>query len=118
MHYIKGRSCSLGAGRMIRLLTIHILNPPPKQTLPHYQTRRSFTTALTPNTSQHFKNLNPKTLSNMRGDETKLKVVLKGNHDNFLVFVDDADTYRKWLSDRSIPLAHFISSFKVFVTGQ
>lgn len=53
-----------------------------------------------------------------RGDETKLKVVLKGDHDNFLIFIDDADTYRKWLTDRSIPLAHFISSFKVLATGQ
>lgn len=53
-----------------------------------------------------------------RGDETKLRVHLKGNHDDFIVFVDDDETYHKWLSDRSIPLAHFISSFKVFVTGQ
>lgn len=53
-----------------------------------------------------------------RGDETKLKVVLKGDHDNFLIFIDDADMYRKWLTDRSIPLAHFISSFKVLSTGQ
>lgn len=53
-----------------------------------------------------------------RGDETKLRVHLKGNHDDFIVFIDDAEGYRKWLSDKSIPLAHFISSFKVFATGQ
>lgn len=52
-----------------------------------------------------------------RGETTKIDVHLKGNHNDFLVFVDDSDTYRKWKSDRSIPIAHFLSSFNVFTTG-
>ena len=53
----------------------------------------------------------------VRGDETKLKVLLKGAHENFLVFIDDPVAYRKWLTDRSVPLAEFISSFKVLATS-
>ncbi|PKS06402.1 hypothetical protein jhhlp_007150 [Lomentospora prolificans] len=52
-----------------------------------------------------------------RGEAIKTRVHLKGNHQDFIVFVDDADTYKKWKTDRSIPLAHFISSFKIFGTG-
>lgn len=51
-----------------------------------------------------------------RGEATKSKIHYKGKTDDFLVFVDDVDTYKKWQSDKSIPLAHFISSFKIFLT--
>ncbi|TFB06201.1 hypothetical protein CCMA1212_002248 [Trichoderma ghanense] len=51
-----------------------------------------------------------------RGEAIKSKVHYKGKADDFLVFVDDVDEYRTWLKDKSVPLAHFISAFKVFVT--
>ncbi|PNY26985.1 SDO1-like protein [Tolypocladium capitatum] len=51
-----------------------------------------------------------------RGETMQSKVHLKGQHDDFLVFVDDVDTFKKWKSDKSIPLAHFISSFQIFLT--
>ncbi|KAK5987608.1 SDO1-like protein C21C3.19 [Cladobotryum mycophilum] len=49
-----------------------------------------------------------------RGESTQSKVHYKGNQDDFLVFVDDVETYKKWLNDTSIPMSHFVSSFKVF----
>ena len=51
-----------------------------------------------------------------RGEATQAKVHLKGQSDDFLVFVDDVDLFKKWQTDKSIPLAHFISRFNVFVT--
>ncbi|KAL6868979.1 hypothetical protein ACO1O0_000302 [Amphichorda felina] len=52
----------------------------------------------------------------VRGQSTQNKVHYKGESDDFLVFVDDPEVYKKWLTDSSIPLAHFVSSFKIFVT--
>jgi hypothetical protein len=51
-----------------------------------------------------------------RGEATQSKVHYKGKQDDFLVFVDDLETYKKWKEDSSIPLAHFVSAFKVFQT--
>lgn len=51
-----------------------------------------------------------------RGETTQSKVHVKGKDDDFLVFVDDVETYKKWQGDKSVPLAHFVSSFKVFLT--
>ncbi|KAK2593121.1 hypothetical protein QQS21_009170 [Conoideocrella luteorostrata] len=52
-----------------------------------------------------------------RGETTQSKVHLKGRNDDFLVFVDDVEQYQKWLKgDTSIPLAQFVSSFKIFLT--
>ena len=54
-----------------------------------------------------------------RGEATQTKVHFKsdkGDSEDFIVFVDDVETYKKWLSDKSIPLAHFVSRFSVFVT--
>ncbi|PFH62540.1 hypothetical protein XA68_13122 [Ophiocordyceps unilateralis] len=51
-----------------------------------------------------------------RGEATQIKVHYKGKNDDFLVFVEDPETYKKWKTDRSIPLAHFVSSFKIFLT--
>lgn len=51
-----------------------------------------------------------------RGETVQNKVHFKGKDEDFLVFVDDLELYKKWQSDKSIPLAHFISSFKVFGT--
>jgi hypothetical protein len=52
-----------------------------------------------------------------RGETTQAKVHFKGSQDDYLVFVDDVDTYKQWAKgDTTIPLAHFVSSFKVFRT--
>ena len=51
-----------------------------------------------------------------RGDAQQVKVHYKGNDEDFLVFVDDIETFKKWKSDKSVPMAHFISTYKVFVT--
>lgn len=52
-----------------------------------------------------------------RGESTQTKVHLQGRNDDFLVFVDDVDEYKKWLKgDTSIPLARFVSTFQVFLT--
>ncbi|KKY36826.1 putative shwachman-bodian-diamond syndrome protein [Diaporthe ampelina] len=52
----------------------------------------------------------------MKGGATQVKVHFKGQDDDFLVFVDDLETYKKWQEDKSVPLAHFVSAFKIFVT--
>lgn len=52
----------------------------------------------------------------MKGAATQVKVHYKGSDDDYLVFVDDLETFKKWQSDKSIPMAHFISTFKIFVT--
>ncbi|KAI8632333.1 shwachman-Bodian-diamond syndrome protein [Xylariaceae sp. FL1651] len=51
-----------------------------------------------------------------KGEATQIKIHFKGQDDDFIVFVDDNETYKKWLSDKSVPMAHFVSTFKVFVT--
>ncbi|CAM1507259.1 Fc.00g069000.m01.CDS01 [Cosmosporella sp. VM-42] len=51
-----------------------------------------------------------------RGETTQTKVHYKGNSDDFLVFIDDVETYKQWLSDKSIPMTHFVSSFQIFLT--
>ncbi|KAK0618375.1 ribosome maturation protein [Bombardia bombarda] len=51
-----------------------------------------------------------------RGGTIQTKVHYKGNDEDFVVFLDSTDDYKKWLSDKSIPLAQVVSSFKIFVT--
>ncbi|KAI8724889.1 SBDS domain-containing protein [Fusarium sp. LHS14.1] len=51
-----------------------------------------------------------------RGETQQTKVYLKGSSEEFLIFIDDVEAYKKWQSDKSVPLAHFISSFKIFLT--
>ncbi|GAO15541.1 uncharacterized protein UV8b_02973 [Ustilaginoidea virens] len=52
-----------------------------------------------------------------RGESTRSKVHYKGNSDDFLVFVDDEASYKKWkLGDSSVPLADFVAAFQVFQT--
>ncbi|KAK4199153.1 ribosome maturation protein [Triangularia verruculosa] len=51
-----------------------------------------------------------------RGEATRAKVFFKGEHDDFVVIVDSAEDYQKWISDRSIPLAQVVSAFKIFAT--
>lgn len=52
----------------------------------------------------------------MKGATEQTKVHYKGNEDDFIIFIDDVEAYKKWQSDKSVPLAHFISAFKIFVT--
>ncbi|KAK3341711.1 ribosome maturation protein [Lasiosphaeria hispida] len=52
----------------------------------------------------------------VRGEATQVKVHLKGNDEDFVVFLDSTDDYKKWLADKSVPLAQVVSSFQVFVT--
>ncbi|KAK4237141.1 ribosome maturation protein [Achaetomium macrosporum] len=51
-----------------------------------------------------------------RGDVNHVKVHYKGNDEDFVVFIDSTEDYQKWLSDKSVPLAQVVSSFKVFTT--
>jgi len=51
-----------------------------------------------------------------RGETKQNKVHYKGTADDWIVFVEDVETYKKWQSDKSVALAHFVSSFKIFVT--
>lgn len=51
-----------------------------------------------------------------RGEGSQTKVHHKGKLDDYVVFIDDVTAYKKWLTDKSIPLAHFISPFTVFLT--
>jgi len=53
-----------------------------------------------------------------KGEATQIKVHYKGKDDDFIVFVDDNDTYKKWLEDKSVPMVEFVSAFKVFVTNK
>ncbi|KAL1842288.1 hypothetical protein VTJ49DRAFT_5673 [Mycothermus thermophilus] len=52
----------------------------------------------------------------MRGEATHTKVIYKGAHENFVVFIDGVPEFRQWLSDRTVPLSQVVSSFKVFTT--
>ena len=51
-----------------------------------------------------------------RGGTTQTKVHFKGKDDDFLIFLDSPEDYKKWLNDKSVPLAQVVSSFKIFVT--
>ncbi|GAB1310408.1 Ribosome maturation protein [Madurella fahalii] len=51
-----------------------------------------------------------------RGDVNRVKIHYKGQDEDFVVFLDSVEDYQKWLSDRSVPLAQVVSSFKVFTT--
>ena len=51
-----------------------------------------------------------------RGGAQKSKVHYKGKTDDFLIFLDDVEVFKTWLNDKSVPYAHFISPFKIYVT--
>lgn len=52
----------------------------------------------------------------MKGGDTTLLVHFKGDQNDFFVYVDDLKTYKKWQDDKSIPMAHFVAKFDVYVT--
>ncbi|RYP74645.1 hypothetical protein DL771_002911 [Monosporascus sp. 5C6A] len=51
-----------------------------------------------------------------KGKAHMTKVHYKGKEDDFLVFVEDVDTFKKWQKDKSVPMTEFLSSYKIFVT--
>ncbi|KAK4129594.1 DUF1960-domain-containing protein [Parathielavia appendiculata] len=51
-----------------------------------------------------------------RGDVSHVKVHYKGAAEDFVVFLDSVDDFKRWQSDKSVPLAQVVSSFKVFTT--
>ncbi|KAL2207271.1 DUF1960-domain-containing protein [Sarocladium strictum] len=54
-----------------------------------------------------------------RGESTQTKVHYKKNEEDFLVFVDDVEAYKKFRDgDTTIPMAHFMSAFKIFTTNK
>jgi hypothetical protein len=51
-----------------------------------------------------------------KGEAQQTKVHYKGQEDDFIVFVDSAEDYKKWLGDKTVPLAQVVNSFKIFIT--
>ncbi|MCJ1445049.1 MAG: hypothetical protein MMC23_005554 [Stictis urceolatum] len=51
-----------------------------------------------------------------RGNASQSKVHYQGKEEDFIIFVDDTESVKKWKEDRSIPLAQVVSGFKIFVT--
>lgn len=51
-----------------------------------------------------------------RGETVQTKVHYKGKDEDFMIFVDDEAMYEKWRGDKSVPMAHFVSAFKIFVS--
>jgi len=51
-----------------------------------------------------------------RGETIQAKVHYKGKDDDFVVFLDSTEDFKKWQGDKSVPLAQVVSSFKIFVT--
>lgn len=53
----------------------------------------------------------------VKGEATQTKCHYKSpDGEDFIVFIDDVEAMKKWKDDSSIPMAHFISTFKIFVT--
>jgi hypothetical protein len=53
-----------------------------------------------------------------RGGVNKALVHYKGSSDDFIVYIDSVENFKKWQSDRSIPLVDVLAAFKVFQTGK
>lgn len=51
-----------------------------------------------------------------RGNANVTKVFYKGNTDDFIVFVESPEDLEAWKTDRSIPLAQVVNSFKIMLT--
>ncbi|CEN59294.1 ribosome maturation protein [Aspergillus pseudodeflectus] len=52
----------------------------------------------------------------MRANDPSNKIFYKGRSDDFIVFVEDAATLKKWKNDPSIPLSDVVNGWKIFVT--
>jgi hypothetical protein len=69
----------------------------------------------------HFHTPQPEKLSAntaimARGEAPQTKCHYKGKDEDFVVFVEDAKSAKDWKTDKSIPLAQVVGSFKIFVT--
>jgi hypothetical protein len=51
-----------------------------------------------------------------RGEAPQIKCHYKGKDEDFVVFVEDAKALNDWKTDKSIPLAQVVGSFKIFIT--
>ncbi|KAJ9133918.1 hypothetical protein NKR19_g8892 [Coniochaeta hoffmannii] len=51
-----------------------------------------------------------------RGGQQMTRVHYKGKNDDFFVFLDSVEDFKKWLKDSTVPLAQVVRSFKVFCT--
>lgn len=53
-----------------------------------------------------------------RGNAPQTKVHYKGanTQEDFIVFVESAQSVNEWKKDRTIPLAQVVNGFKIFVT--
>lgn len=51
-----------------------------------------------------------------RGNASQTKMHLKGNDEDFVIFVDSKEAVQEWKKDKSIPLAQVVSGWKIFVT--
>ncbi|KAG9247516.1 ribosome maturation protein [Calycina marina] len=52
-----------------------------------------------------------------KGGAIGTKVHFKGKEDDFVIFVDDVKIANDYKNDKTIPLAHVVSAFKIFQTG-
>jgi hypothetical protein len=51
-----------------------------------------------------------------RGGAHMTRVHYKGKNDDFFVFLDSVEDYKKWLTDSTVPLAQVVNTFKIFCT--
>lgn len=51
-----------------------------------------------------------------RGETVQQKIHYKGDHDDYIVFLESAESYKKWQEDKSHPITQVVSAFKIFVT--
>ncbi|KAH0558411.1 hypothetical protein GP486_004933, partial [Trichoglossum hirsutum] len=51
-----------------------------------------------------------------RGNAQVTKVHYSGSTDDYIIFVDSPSAVREWKKDKSIPLAHVVSGWKIFCT--
>jgi hypothetical protein len=52
----------------------------------------------------------------MRGNAPQVKVHFKGSDDDYIIFVESAQAVRDWKANKTIAIANFVNSFKVFVS--
>ncbi|KAK2739208.1 hypothetical protein FQN57_006651 [Myotisia sp. PD_48] len=50
-----------------------------------------------------------------RGNGEACKVFFRGETEDFILYVDSAESVQNWKKDSSVPLAHVVSGWKVFV---
>ncbi|EPS41400.1 hypothetical protein H072_4702 [Dactylellina haptotyla CBS 200.50] len=52
----------------------------------------------------------------MRGGNNVHKVHLKKGENDFIVLVEDTDSFKKWKDDSSVPLAQVVDGFTIYTT--